>query len=89
MDHHHRHELQGCGSGAVDLVHTLSLVQAANGGRDYAQPAGVRGDVVRRQCAINSRPVSGRCELKDGDLLDVCGLLMKFRVDARAPGEMQ
>lgn len=24
MDHHHRHELQGCGSGAVDLVHTLS-----------------------------------------------------------------
>jgi hypothetical protein len=38
---------------------------------------------------INSRPVSGRCELKDGDLIDVCGLLMKFRVDARAPGEMQ
>jgi FHA domain len=38
---------------------------------------------------INSRPVSGRCELKDGDLLDVCGLLMKFRVDVRAPGEMQ
>ena len=24
MDHHHRHELQGCGCGAVDLVHTLS-----------------------------------------------------------------
>jgi hypothetical protein len=89
MDHHHRHELQGCGSGAVDLVHTLSLVQAANGGRDYAQPAGYVATWLGGNVLINSRPVSGRCELKDGDLLDVCGLLMKFRVDARAPGEMQ
>ena len=28
MDHHHRHELQRCDCGAVDFVHTLTLVGA-------------------------------------------------------------
>lgn len=30
MDHHHRHELEGCDCGSVDLVHTLSLVGATS-----------------------------------------------------------
>jgi pSer/pThr/pTyr-binding forkhead associated (FHA) protein len=42
------------------------------------------GDVM-----INSRPVSGRHELKDGDVLDVCGLLMEFRLNGRAAGEIK
>ena len=36
---------------------------------------------------INSRPVRARHELKDGDVLDVSGLLLEFRVASPQPGD--
>ena len=30
---------------------------------------------------IDSKPLNGRHELKDGDLLDVCGLLLEFTLE--------
>lgn len=36
---------------------------------------------------INSQPVKARHELKDGDVLDVSGLLLEFRVASPQPGD--
>jgi pSer/pThr/pTyr-binding forkhead associated (FHA) protein len=30
---------------------------------------------------IDNKPINGRHELKDGDLIDVCGLLLEFKLD--------
>jgi pSer/pThr/pTyr-binding forkhead associated (FHA) protein len=35
---------------------------------------------------IDNKPVNGRHELKDGDLLDVCGLLLEFNLEKQGAG---
>lgn len=34
---------------------------------------------------VDNKPLNGRHELKNGDLLDVCGLLLEFTADSSAP----
>ena len=38
---------------------------------------------------IDSKPINGRHELKNGDLMDVCGLLLEFTVEAQTESKPQ
>ena len=67
------------GTSEQALVRLTGLVQAEGRGRHRSTRRRLRGDSDGGEPEINNQPLRGRHNLKEGDVLDVSGIVLEFR----------